>query len=309
MDPISSVHNPHVRQLAALRDRRERARTGRILIDGAREIRRAIESGAIVEELVVCEELCTGAECAETLAVAMRLGAPRLDVTERIFEKLAYGDRADGLLAVARPPTTGLADLRVPEAPLIVVIEAIEKPGNLGAILRSADGVGADALIVADPRTDLFNPNVIRASLGTLFNVPLAEAGAAEVIAWLANRHVAVVTARVDAPTLYTDVDLGGGIAIVLGSEARGLTDAWDGPDVRPVRLPMLGVADSLNVSVAAAVLLYEARRQRGAPPSRRGAAAKQRPNTRLRGAPRPAIANDAADVAATRPSTRATKG
>jgi len=309
MDPISSVHNPRVRQLAALRDRRERARTGRILIDGAREIRRAIVSGAIVEELVVCDPLCTSAECVETLALATRGGVPRLDVTARVFEKLAYGDRADGLLAAARPPAVSLADLRVPAEPLIVVAESIEKPGNLGAILRSADGVGADALIVADPRTDLFNPNVIRASLGTVFSVPLAEASVAAVIAWLAARQIAIATARVDAPTLYTDADLRGGIAIVLGSEARGLSDAWDSPDAHPVRLPMLGIADSLNVSVAAAVLLYEARRQRGAPASRRGAAANHRPSTRPPSGPRPTVANDAAGGTTRRASTRATKG
>jgi TrmH family RNA methyltransferase len=148
-----------------------------------------------------------------------------------------------------------------------VVLEGLEKPGNLGAVLRTADAAGADAVIAADPRTDLFNPNAIRASLGTIFTVPVAAAPSAAVRDHLAARGLRPVVARVDAELRYTDVDLRGPVALVLGGEAAGLTDTWSGPGVVPVRLPMLGVADSLNVSIAAAVLLYEARRQRGNPP------------------------------------------
>ena len=159
---------------------------------------------------------------------------------------------------------TGLDTLVLPAEPLVVVIEAVEKPGNLGAILRTADGAGADAVIAADPRADLFNPNAIRASLGTIFARQVAAAPSVKVLDWLAERSIRVVAARVDAEALYTDADLRGGIALVLGSEAEGLRDAWDDPRVEPVRIPMQGgVADSLNVSVAAAVLLYEAVRQR----------------------------------------------
>ncbi len=147
----------------------------------------------------------------------------------------------------------------------MVVLEGVEKPGNLGAVLRSADGAGADAVVAADPRTDLFNPNAVRASLGTIFAVPLAAGASPEVRDTLLAAGIRLVIARVDAAAPYTDVDLTGGIAIVLGSEAEGLGAAWDHPAVTAVRLPMLGVADSLNVSTAAAVLLYEARRQRGA--------------------------------------------
>ena len=155
----------------------------------------------------------------------------------------------------------------LPRDPLLVVIEALEKPGNLGAILRTADGAGADAVIAADPRTDLFNPNAIRASLGTIFARPVAAAPSTGVLDWLVERSIRVVAARVDAERLYTDLDLRGGIALVLGSEAEGLRSAWDDPRVEPVRIPMGGaVADSLNVSVAAAVLLYEAVRQRSTP-------------------------------------------
>ena len=185
------------------------------------------------------------------------------EVGERAFEKVAFGDRADGVVAVARPPSVDIARLELPADPLVVVLEAVEKPGNLGAIARTADGAGADALIVADPRCDLFNPNAIRASLGTLFALPLARATAAETRAWLLERGIRVVAARVDGAVPLAEADLRGPLAIVLGSEAAGLSETWTGGPIEAVRLPMLGVADSLNVSAAAAVLLYEARRQR----------------------------------------------
>jgi TrmH family RNA methyltransferase len=159
---------------------------------------------------------------------------------------------------------TALADLQLPATPLVVVTEDVEKPGNVGAILRSADAVGADAVITAGG-TDLFNPNVIRASVGTVFSVPVASAPAAEVAAWLRDRGIRIVASRVDAAALHVEADLTGPLAIVMGSEASGLSDAWRGPDVEGIRLPMLGAADSLNVSAAAAVLLYEAWRQRRA--------------------------------------------
>ncbi len=271
MEPISSRHNPRLKELAGLRDRRGRGRSGLILIDGAREIGRAVAAGLRIEQLVVCEALCTSEECRDVQAQALSRRVPRLDVTERAFESLAYGDRSDGLLAVAQPPSIELDALDPPAAPLLIVVEGVEKPGNLGAILRSADGAGADALILADPVVDLFNPNVIRASLGTIFTLPVAAASTPDVIEWLRRRRIRLVTARVEGPELYTAADLRGPLAIVLGSEAHGLTDSWSGPDVSAVHLPMLGHADSLNVSVAAAVLLYEARRQRGIPAEPRG--------------------------------------
>jgi RNA methyltransferase, TrmH family len=263
---LTSTANPRVKSAAALRDRRERDRTGLTLIDGAREVRRAIEAGVAVTEVFVCEPLLAGVDARIALD-RLRAGATTIEsVSEAVFAKLAFGDRAEGLVAVVRAPSTDLADLAVPAEPLVVVIEGVEKPGNVGAVLRSADGAGADALIAADPRTDLFNPNTIRASAGTSFTVPVATASSMAVLAWLRERGLRIVTARVDADRLYTDADLTGGIAIVLGTEVEGLSEAWVGPDVDAVRLPMLGIADSLNVSVSAAVLLYEARRQRGQP-------------------------------------------
>ncbi|MDY0170959.1 MAG: RNA methyltransferase, partial [Thermoguttaceae bacterium] len=201
------------------------------------------------------------------LALAERLretGAELLEVTESVFVKLAFGQRAEGVLAVAEPPATELASLRLPEHPLVAVLEGFEKPGNVGAVLRSADGAGISAVVVADPRTDLFNPNAIRASLGTIFSLPVRKAAGSEALAWLREHRLNVVAARVDGSVPYTEVDFRPPTAIVLGSEAEGLSPLWHGEHITAVRLPMLGEADSLNVSAAAAVLFYEALRQRG---------------------------------------------
>ncbi len=260
---LTSLANPRVKGAAALRERRERDRTGLTLVDGARELRRALDAGVAVVEAFVCEPLLAGADARLALD-QLRAGEVLLQpVSETVFAKLAFGQRAEGLVAVVRIPTLTLGDLVLPERPLIVIVEAVEKPGNLGAILRSADGAGADALVAAAPRTDLYNPNAIRASAGTIFSLPLAAATTDDTMAWLAGRGLRAVTARVDADRSYSDVDLTGALALVLGAEAEGLSDRWRGPETEAVRIPMLGVADSLNVSVSAAILLYEARRQR----------------------------------------------
>lgn len=261
---IGSPANPRIRAAAALRERREREATGLTLVDGAREARRALEAGVDVDTAFVCRELLDSDDARAAVAALGRSSGRRdlLEVSRRAFEKLAYGDRSDGIVLVVRPKPRALGDLVLPENPLVVVTEDVEKPGNLGAILRSADGSGADA-VIAVGGTDLFNPNVIRASVGTVFSVPVAAARVADVIAWLRARGLRTVATRVDSPILHVDADLRGSIALVLGSEADGLSPAWQGPDVTSVRLPMEGVADSLNVSAAAAILLYEAWRQR----------------------------------------------
>jgi TrmH family RNA methyltransferase len=260
---LASPSNPRLKSIARLRDRRERESSGLTIVDGAREVRRALESGIEVVEAFVCEPLLAGEDARAALDLLVERRVPVTQTTERAFAKIAFGERAEGLLAVVRAPSLRLGHLELPADPLLVVVEGVEKPGNLGAILRSADGAGADALIAASPRTDLTNPNVIRASAGTFFAVPLAAAPTDDVIDWLRDHDIHAVAARVDAPTVYTDADLRGPLAIVLGSEAEGLSEAWRTADVEAVRLPMHGIADSLNVSVAAAVLLYEARRQR----------------------------------------------
>jgi RNA methyltransferase, TrmH family len=260
---LASPSNPRIKSVARLRDRRERETTGLTLVDGAREVRRALESDVDVVEAFVCEPLLAGEDARAALDALRARRVPITATTEPAFAKIAFGERAEGLLAVIRSPKRALGDLTLPAEPLLVVVEGVEKPGNLGAILRSADGAGADAVIAASPRTDLTNPNVIRASAGTFFSVPTAAAPTGDVIDWLVERGIRAIAARVDAERPYTEVDLAGPLAIVLGTETEGLTDAWHTADVEAVRLPMHGVGDSLNVSVAAAVLLYEARRQR----------------------------------------------
>ncbi len=263
--PISSLHNPRVRAAAALRDRRARDEAGLTLIDGIRELARALSGGAQIDELFVSEARL-GPDSLDAVGRARTRGARIVAVSDVVLDRLAFGDRSEGVVATVRIPDLALDALRLPPDPLVVVVEGVEKPGNLGAVLRTADAVGVDAVIAADPRTDLFNPNAIRASLGTIFAVPLAAGSSEAVRDRLRRDGLRLVAARVDATALYTDADLRGPLAVVLGSEAEGLTDAWRGDEVTTVRLPMLGIADSLNVSIAAAVLLYEARRQRGIP-------------------------------------------
>jgi TrmH family RNA methyltransferase len=263
---LTSFANPRIKATTALRDRRTRDLTGLTLVDGSREIRRALDSGVDVVEAFSCEPLLAGPDARAALDLLRARGVAVQPTSEPVFAKLAFGERAEGLVAVIRIPSAALADLALSADPLVAVMEGVEKPGNVGAVLRSADGAGVDAVVAASPRTDLFNPNAIRASAGTMFTVAVAAAPSAEVLAWLRERGLRIVAGRVDAERLYTEADLTGPLAIVLGAEADGLTDAWRADDIETVRLPMLGIADSLNVSVSAAVLLYEARRQRGLP-------------------------------------------
>jgi TrmH family RNA methyltransferase len=265
---LASPSNPRVKAVVRLRDRAERDRTGLTVVDGAREVGRAIAGGAEIVESFVCEPLATGTDAQDALRALAAAGSGWTPVSQVVLEKLAFGNRVDGIVAVIRPQPRGLTDLVLQPDPLVAVVEGVEKPGNLGAVVRSADGAGLDAVIAADARTDLFNPNAIRASLGTIFARPVVAAGSADVLAWLRRCGLRIVTARVDASTDYSDADLTGPLAIVLGSEAQGLSTTWSGPGVEPVRLPMLGSADSLNVSATAAVLFYEAVRQRRRAPA-----------------------------------------
>ncbi|HJP90274.1 MAG TPA: TrmH family RNA methyltransferase [Candidatus Limnocylindrales bacterium] len=267
---IESSANPRIKAALALRDRKGREAAGLTLVDGGREALRAFNAGAAVETAFVCRSLMTGDDARRVVEKVEQSFGPfgaaieLVEVGERAFERLAFGDRTDGVVLVVRVPERGLDDLALPDAPLLVVTEDVEKPGNLGAILRTADAVAADAVIAAGG-TDLYNPNVIRASIGTVFSLQVAAAPASGVVAWLRLRGVRIVASRVDAARLHVDADLTGPVALVLGSEAEGLSEAWRGADVEGIRLPMLGVADSLNVSAAGAVLLYEAWRQRRA--------------------------------------------
>ena len=228
-----------------------------------RETLRALQGGAVLREVFVAPELMTDHESKALLERLREESVPVVELGRDAFERLSYGDRLDGVVAVAETPPRTLNDLVLAPDPLIAVIEGVEKPGNLGAVLRTADGAGVNAVIVAESATDLFNPNIIRASLGTVFALPVVVASSGDVLAWLQERGVAIIAARVDGSVDYTAADYTGAVAIALGSEARGLSDAWGELARASVRVPMHGVADSLNVSVTAAILFYEALRQR----------------------------------------------
>ena len=261
---ITSLQNPRVKQLVKLRDRRPRDEAGVFLVEGYREIRRALEKGVKLQEIYFSPEWFLGENEPALIAQAEAAGALSFELTKDAFAKVAYRERPDGLLAVAPQWRRALADLPVKENSFYLVVEAIEKPGNLGTILRSADAAGCDAVIVCDPVTDIFNPNVVRASTGVLFSVPLVVEESTRVHAWLKGKGVRSVATTPAAEKIYSEVDLRGPLAVVMGSEQYGLSKFWlENCDV-PVRIPMAGQADSLNVAMATIITLFEAVRQRG---------------------------------------------
>ncbi|MEW5825238.1 MAG: RNA methyltransferase [Candidatus Bipolaricaulota bacterium] len=263
MDEIRSAANDRVKTIARLqRDAGFRRRVGLTVLEGRREVERALENGWLPTEVYVSPDL-GGDGVAEAHCLAERLGVPVVVVAVEPFRKMSYREGPDGVLAVGPAPGRRLDDLRTLPTSLFLVAERVEKPGNLGALLRTADGAGADGVILCDPAADLGNPNVLRASLGTAFFLPLATATTAETAAWLRSRGVRLVVTSPEARSSYVDVDLKGSVAIAVGAEDAGLSsDLLAAGDV-VVRIPMLGRNDSLNVSAAAAVLLYEAVRQR----------------------------------------------
>ena len=260
---LTSLQNPGVKEVVKLRQRSHRDASLQMIVEGYREIRRALDNRHQLTTLYVCPEFYLGKNETTLVADAAAAGAVVIECDAPVFAKLSYRDRPEGLLAIAPQLQATLADLHPPAAPLLIVAEAIEKPGNLGTILRSADAAGAHAVIVADPCTDIHNPNVVRASIGTLFSVPLAVASSDDTLAWLRVRQIRILAATPHTDTEYFDADLRGGVAIVVGTEQYGLSEAWlQQADVR-VRIPMKGQADSLNVAAATVLLMYEAVRQR----------------------------------------------
>ncbi|HEY4300657.1 MAG TPA: RNA methyltransferase [Candidatus Didemnitutus sp.] len=265
-EKITSLQNPRVKNLVRLRERRERDEAALFLIEGYRELRRALERRVVPTELYYCPEWFLGENEPALIEAAREAGAALFELSREAFAKCSYRDRPDGLLAVAKQWRRTLADLVAPpdgRPPFFLVVESIEKPGNLGTILRSADAAGVDGVIVCDAVTDLFNPNVVRSSTGVLFSVPVVVAESAEVHAWLRERGVRLVATTPAAANLYTDSDLRGPLAIVMGSEQYGLSDFWLKNCDLPVRIPMAGQADSLNVAMATIITLFEAVRQR----------------------------------------------
>ncbi len=262
---LTSTQNARVKEVARLRKRAERDARRLFLVEGAREVSRALASGWRVDQLFYCPALHSRPDAEPLLAQARAAGAECFDCAPAVFAKLAFKEGADGWLAVVRQQARGLDELTLSQPPFLLVAEAIEKPGNLGSILRAADGAGVDAVLLCDGRTDLYNPNVVRNSMGSLFSVPVAEAAAPEVWRFLRHHHVHVLAATPQAEALYSDVDLRGPLAVVVGTESDGLSSAWMEQADLHVRIPMRGMADSLNVACATTLLLYEAVRQRGA--------------------------------------------
>ena len=252
---ITSKSNPKIKNVVKLQKSSERREQNRIIIEGRREIERAVACGFVVDTLFICNDILK--ESANIAANYVE------EVTLEVFEKIAYREGSDGLLAVAIPKYADLKSFKPKKNPLIIVLETVEKPGNLGAIMRTADAAGVDAVIIADPRTDLFNPNAIRASIGTIFNVPLFACSSEECIKWLRENDIKIYCTYLKASIDYLEADFRQGSAIVMGTEATGISDIWVEAADQNLIIPMNGIADSLNVSVTTAIVVFEAVRQR----------------------------------------------
>lgn len=261
---VTSLQNSGIKEVVKLRQRSHRDDNALLIVEGYREVKRALDNRVPVLKLFYCPALYQGKNEPVLVARCAELNVPLFECTEPVFMKIAYRDRPEGLLALCPQIRRTLADLQLPANPFVVIGEHIEKPGNLGTMLRTADAAGVDALVVCDRCTDINNPNVVRASIGTLFTVPIAEASTAETLAWLKQHGIRSLAASPHATKNYTDVDMIRPIAIVVGAEQFGLSDAWMTQADELVRIPMLGQADSLNVAAAATILLYEVVRQRG---------------------------------------------
>lgn len=264
---ITSSQNPHVKAIMHLRDKRERDLTDKFLVEGYRELLRFADANRQADQLFICQDLFLGENEAVLINRLKRGGATLLSCSEQVFRKISYRDRPDGLLAIAKQQHLSLQEMQKllenKKNPFIVVAESIEKPGNLGTILRSSDAVGIDGCIVCDRCTDIHNPNVVRASVGTLFTVPIVEAEGQETLNWIRKNKMAILAATPHATQEFTQVDMKQPIAIVVGTEQFGLSERWLKQADIQVRIPMCGVADSLNVAMATTLLLYEALRQR----------------------------------------------
>lgn len=263
---ITSLQNPRFKSALALHRSRDRKRQNRILVHGEREIRRMVASDIKLDELFVSDRMADQSRSNDLADSFRNRGGEVVGVADALLGKLSYGDRSDGIVATAHRPQTDLARLPDRHSDLVVVLESIEKPGNVGAVIRTAVAAGCSTLILSDPVTDLFHPNSIRASLGHCFTIAAATASSSETLQWLSEHGFHIFASRVDARQSFFESDFSGRAAVVLGSEADGLSNAWHGEEVIPVRVPMSGAVDSLNISVTAGIILYEAARQRGMP-------------------------------------------
>lgn len=260
IETITSSQNPKIKLLLQLQQKSsERRKAGLFVVEGRRELMHCLETGFDIACVFWCPAVEVGTEPLSALPDGVRV----FEVSKAVYEKVAYRGSTEGIIAEVRIRQLSLTDLRLPEQPLVVVLERVEKPGNLGAVLRSADAAGVDAVIVCDPLTDLYNPNLIRSSVGAFFSVPCVACTSEACITFLKQRGIQILTAQLQDSRLYYDTDMRRPTAIVMGTEATGLTSQWREAADAHIRIPMLGRIDSLNVSVSAAVLMYEAVRQR----------------------------------------------
>lgn len=286
IETITSAQNRKFKELLTLVEKsKERSAAGLFIVEGQRELGHCLDAGFIPETLFICGEVMAvqnnavnvaktghltenieGKDGLDALIAKAEALNPRLGVVQIqafLYEKVAYRGSTEGIIAEVHSVPRALEDLRLGERPLVMVLESVEKPGNLGAVLRSADAAGADAVIICDPLTDIWNPNLIRSSVGAVFSVPVAVCTSADAIAFLKERGIRILTAQLQDSEWYYDTDMTGATALVMGTESTGLTQAWRDSADAHIKIPMLGRLDSLNVSVSAAVLLYEAVRQR----------------------------------------------
>lgn len=258
---ITSLANKTIKDAAALKKSGERKESGLILIDGLREIEMALRAQVEIISLFYCPEVMSA-----KIEILDKISPnKRVEVSETVLKKICYKENPDGFLAIAQPKDKALADLNIKDEALIVILENVEKPGNLGGIIRTAYAAGASAVIVNNSQTDIYNPNVIRASEGHVFTENIISASVEETIKWLKHNKIKSFGAATIGAKIYTDVDLRGRVAIVLGSEADGLSKQWLEEAGQLIKIPMRAGIDSLNVSVSAAVIIYEALRQRKA--------------------------------------------
>ena len=260
MKQITSIQNPFIKALVLLQEKaKARKQSGTFLIEGLREITLALKGGFEIETILFLPELISETEIAK-----LSKNAELIEISKEVYQKLAYRDTTEGVLAIAKAKSMQLSDLKLSENPLILVAEAPEKPGNIGALLRTADAANLDAVIIANPKSDLYNPNIVRSSVGCVFTNQIATGTTDEIIAFLKERKVAIYCATLQNSTSYHTQDYTTPTALVVGTEATGLTQEWRDAAKQNIIIPMQGEIDSMNVSVAAAILIFEAKRQRG---------------------------------------------
>jgi TrmH family RNA methyltransferase len=259
---LTSLQNQRIKNFQHLQKASERRGQNVFIVEGLNEIRKAVKKGYHFRSVFFYPELISASELFSLLGeVAVN---EIFEVSKAVYEKIAYRENSGGVVVLAEPKKHGLELLKLPENPLVVVLESVEKPGNLGALLRTADAAGVDAFIVCDPQTDLYNPNVVRSSIGCVFTVPIAVADSASAIDWLKKKNIRIYCTYLQAAVPYHTINYRGASAIVMGTESTGLTRRWTDVADQNIIIPMRGEADSMNVSVAAAIVIFEACRQRG---------------------------------------------